>query len=157
MFGDAALDTIRYRGGAFIPRLSGVRSQVIPPARHTQQSAELWVLVWLVRLAVRLGWNYVVLVTDSQVSACQLVALRASTWLSRQQRLLTALVLRLLQSGLIVEVRLVPGVLQPADPPSRLDSNFQSSVQRACIRAFQLWRVLLKHPREVVPVGGLVL
>ena len=57
MFGDAALDTIRYRGGAFIPRLSGVCSQVIPPARHTQQSAELWVLVWLVRLAVRLGWN----------------------------------------------------------------------------------------------------
>ena len=157
MFGDAALDTIRYRGGAFIPRLSGVRSQVIPPARHTQQSAELWVLVWLVRLAVRLGWSYVVLVTDSQVSACQLVSLRASTWLSRQQRLLRALVLRLLQSGLIVEVRLVPGVLQPADPPSRLDSNFQSNVQRACIRAFQLWRVLLKHPREVVPVGGLVL
>ena len=97
------------------------------------------------------------LVTDSQVSACQLVALRASTWLSRQQRLLRALVLRLLQSGLVVEVRLVPGVLQPADPPSRLDSNFQSNVQRACIRAFQLWRVLLKHPREVVSVGGLVL
>ena len=97
------------------------------------------------------------LVTDSQVSACQLVALRASTWLSRQQKLLRALVLRLLQSGLIVEVRLVPGVLQPADPPSRLDSNFQSNVQRACFRAFQLWRVLLKHPREVVSVGGLVL
>ena len=84
------------------------------------------------------------------------MALRASTWLSRQQKLLRALVLRL-QSGLIVEVRLVPGVLQPADPPSRLDSNFKSNVQRACFRVFQLWRVLLKHPREVVSVGGLVL
>ena len=85
------------------------------------------------------------------------MALRASTWLSKQQKLLRALVLRLLQSGLIVEVRLVPGALQPADPPIRLDSNFESNVQRACIRAFQLWRVLLKHPREVVLVGGLVL
>ena len=97
------------------------------------------------------------LVTDSLVSACQLVALRASTWLSRQQKLLRAMVLRLLQSGLIVEVRLVPGVLQPADPPSRLDFNFQSNVQRACFRAFQLWQVLPKHPRGVVSVGGLVL
>ena len=64
MFGDAALDAIRYRG-AFIPKLSGIRSQVIPPERHTQQSAELWVLVWLVRLVVRPGLCYVVLVTGS--------------------------------------------------------------------------------------------
>ena len=92
MFGDAVLDAIRYRGGggAFIPKLSGIRSQVIPPEMHTQQSAELWVLVWLVRLAVRL-----------------------------------------------------PAVLQQADPPSRLDSNHQSSVQRACSQPYRLWRVLL--------------
>ena len=51
MFGDA----IRYRGAAFIPKLSGIGSQVIPPERHTQQSAELLILLWLVRLAVRLG------------------------------------------------------------------------------------------------------
>ena len=61
-----------------------------------QQSAELWVLVWLVRLAVRLGWCYVVLVTDSQVAACEFLSLRASTWLNRQQRLLRALVLPLM-------------------------------------------------------------
>ena len=85
------------------------------------------------------------------------LSLRASTWLSRQQKLLRALVLRLLQTGLVVEVRLVPGALQPADPPSRLDSNYQSSMQRACSRAFQLWRVLLAHPQEMLQVGGLVL
>ena len=84
MFGDAVLDIIRYQGGAFIPKLSGIRSQVIPPERHTQQSAKLWVLVWLVRLAIRLGWCYVVLVTDSQVAACKFLSLRASTWLNRQ-------------------------------------------------------------------------
>ena len=113
--------------------------------------------MWFVRLAVRLGWGYVVLVTDSQVSACQFLSLRACTWLSRQQKLLRSLVLRLLQTGLVVEVRLVLGPLRPADPPSRLDSNYQSSMQRACSRAFQLWRVLLAHPQEVLKVGGLVL
>ena len=122
-----------------------------------QQSAELWVLVWLVRLAVRLGWCYVVLVTDSQVAACRFLSLRASTWLNRQQCLLRALVLHLVQHPLIVEVRPVPGVLQPADPPSRLDSNLQSSMQRACSLAYRLWRVLLAHPQEVQRVGGLIL
>ena len=53
-------------------------------------------LVWLVRLAIRLGWCYVVLVTDSQVAACQFLSFTASTWLNRQQRLLRALVLRLM-------------------------------------------------------------
>ena len=48
VFGADALDAMRYRGGAFILRLSGVRSQVIPPHLHTQQIAELWVMVWLV-------------------------------------------------------------------------------------------------------------
>ena len=43
LFGDARLDIIRYRGGggAFIPKLSGIRSQVVPPEIHTEQSAEL--------------------------------------------------------------------------------------------------------------------
>ena len=54
MFADAALDAIRHRGGPFIPKLLGIRSQVIPPERHTQQSAKLWVLLWLLTLALRL-------------------------------------------------------------------------------------------------------
>ena len=114
-------------------------------------------LVWLVRLAVRLGWSYVVLVTDSQVAARQFLSLRASMWLNRQQRLLRALVLHLMQHPLIVDVCLVPGVLQLADPPDRLAPNQQSSMQRACSHAYRLGYVLLAHPREVQQVGGLVL
>ena len=83
-----------------------------------------------------LGRGCVILVTDSQVAACQLLSPRASTWLNRQQRLLRALVLHLLRHPLIVEVRLVPGVLQPADPPSRVDSTHQSSMQHACSLSF---------------------
>ena len=85
LFGAAALDVIRYRGGGglFVPEMSGIWSEVIPAEIYTQQSAELWVLVWLVRLAVRLRWCCVVLVTDSKVLAWQLLSLRACTCLSR--------------------------------------------------------------------------
>ena len=31
-------------------------------------------------------------------------------------------------------------------PLGRLDSNHQSSMQRACSQAYRLWRVLLAHP-----------
>ena len=91
------------------------------------------------------------------MAACQFLSLRALTWLNRQQCLLRALVLRLMQHPLILEVRLVPGVLQPVDPPSRLDSNHQSSMQHACSQAYRLWRVLLLHPKEVQQLGGLIM
>ena len=42
MFVDAALDVFPYRVGLFLPGKYEVRSVVIPPNRHTQQSAELW-------------------------------------------------------------------------------------------------------------------
>ena len=66
MFGDAALHIIQYRGGRGVyTDAVGYSFAGYPPERHTRQSAELWVMIWLVRLAVRLGWCYVVLVTDS--------------------------------------------------------------------------------------------
>ena len=51
----------------------------------------------------------------------------------------------------------MPGVLQPGDPPSRMDSKHQSSMPRASSQAYQLWRVLLRNPQEVQQVGGLIL
>ena len=68
MFVDAALDVFRYRAGLFLPGTHEVRSIVIPPSRHTQQSAELWGLCWAMRAARRLGWQFLILVTDSQVA-----------------------------------------------------------------------------------------
>ena len=68
MFVDAALDVFRYRAGLFLPSTPEVPSIVIPPNWHTQQSAELWGLCWAMRLARRLGWRFLVLVTDTQVA-----------------------------------------------------------------------------------------
>ena len=67
---DAAMDRVRYRAGAYTPCLWGVRTSVLP-GNHTQQSAELWALVWMIWLAVRLRWRLLVLVSDSVVSSTQ--------------------------------------------------------------------------------------
>ena len=78
-FMDAALDVFRYGGALFLPGAHEVRSVVIPPSRHTQQSAELWELCWAMRLARGLrGW-FQVFLTDSQVAGAQVVSLRAPT------------------------------------------------------------------------------
>ena len=66
MFVGAALEFFRYRAGLFLPSTHEVRSIVIPRNRHARQSAELWGSCSAMRLARRLGWPFLVLVTDSQ-------------------------------------------------------------------------------------------
>ena len=127
MFVDAALNVFRYRAGLFMPGTHEVRSVVIPPSRHTQQSAELWGLCWAVRLAKRLRWRFLVLATDSQVAGAQMVSLCARTWLHRQNRLLRSIVIRMTQCGLVVGLHWVSTEFRPADAPSRLDTMAYSS------------------------------
>ena len=102
MFLDAALDVFRYRAGLFMPGTHQVRSVVIPPSRHTQQSADLGGLCWAVRLAKGLGWRFLGLVTDSQLAGAQMASLRARTWLHRHIRLLRFTVIGMTQCGLVV-------------------------------------------------------
>ena len=142
MFVDAALDVFRYRAGIFMPGKHEVRSVVIPPSRHTQHSAELWGLCWAVRLAKRLGWRFLVLVTDSQVAGAEMVMLRARTWLRRQSKLLRSTVIRMTQRGMVVGLHWVPTDFQPADPPSRLDAVACSSPLRALCLAQLRWHIV---------------
>ena len=66
IFIDVALDIFRYQAGAFIPKMNAVRSNVIPPSRHNQQSAELRGFCWAIRLAGHVGWHCMFLLTDSR-------------------------------------------------------------------------------------------
>ena len=142
MFVDAALDVFRYRAGMLMPGKHEVRSVVIPPSRHTQQSAELWGLCWAVRLAKRLGWRFSVLVTDSQVAGAQMVTLRARTWPHRQNRLLRSIIIRLTKCGMVVGLHWVSTEFQPANPPSRLDAVACSSPLRALRLAQLRWHIV---------------
>ena len=152
MFVDAALDVFRYRAGLFLPSTHEVRSVVIPPNRHTQQSAELWGLCWAMRLARRLGWRFLVLVTDSHVAGAQVVSLRARAWLHRQNRLLRGTIIWMKQCGLVVGLHWISTEFQPADPPSRLDTVANSSP----LHALRLAQVRWHHVRTRVPEPNLL-
>ena len=83
------------------------------------------------RLARRSGWQFLVLVTDSQVAGAQVVSLRARTWLHRQKRLLRGTIIRMRQCGLVVGLHWISTEFQPANPPSRLDAVANLSLLRA--------------------------
>ena len=85
---------------------------------------ELQSLVWGVRLAARLGYTTVTLVSDSEVAIAQLLKVRAKSVLSVQQSILRGLARRMVCSGLVVRILLVPSGFQPVDPMSRLQGNF---------------------------------
>ena len=78
----------------------------------------------LSRLAVRLGYTTVTLVSDSEVAIAQLLKVRAKSVLSAQQSVLRGLARRLVCFGLVVRVLWVPSGFQPADPMSRLQGDF---------------------------------
>ena len=88
----------RYFSGGWLFPLLGVTSWVIPHGRHNQQTAEFAGLAWAVRLVVCLGRDALVLVTDSEVAAAQLVQPKAPTWLRTQHVLLGGLSGRLYMS-----------------------------------------------------------
>ena len=103
-----ASDNFRYRAGACFPKMNAVRSNVVMPMRHNQQSAELWGLCWAVRLARRFGWHCLFLLTDSQAATNQLVHLWAETWLDKQMCLLRCIIIRMRLWGMVVRVHWVP-------------------------------------------------
>ena len=143
MFVDAALNVFRYRAGLFMLGKHEVRFVVIPPNRHTQQSAEVWGLCWAVRLAKPLGCRFLVSVTDSQVVGAKMVSLRARTWLHRQNKLLRSTVMRMTQCGLVVGMHRVSTEFQPADPPSRLVAVACSSPLHA-LRLARFYQSILR-------------
>ena len=69
-------------------------SLVILPAKHTQQSAELWGSCSAIRMERCFVWQFLFLLTHLRVVGWQLVHLRARTWLGKQLRLLRSIVTR---------------------------------------------------------------
>ena len=153
---DAAWDLFSYRVGGFSPQV-GARAWVVPVARHTQQTAELAGLCWGVRMALRLRWDCVLLVTDSEVASAQLVQLKASTWLKIQHAMLRSVSRRLCASRLQVYVVWCPSHLQPGDPLSRVQSDFHGRLARAEVASQCRWRDLLRSLHQCRLVGAVVL
>ena len=126
LFVDGAHEGPSWRMGGF-SKFLGVRSYVARRLRaQSQQLVELRSLVWGVRLAVRMGYTTVTLLSDSEVVIAQLLQVRAKSVLGTQQS-----VLRELARRLVVRVLWVPSGYQPADPMSRLQGEFEGDHLRA--------------------------
>ena len=144
VFVDAAKDLRRYRVGGVLPSMHAVRTWLCPEGPCDQQVAELMGIAWSVRLAVRMGWKSVTIFADSMVGISQTLGLRAASYLCTQLRVLCALTWVLHNSGLVAKLIWGPSTLNPADPLSRVDSDFAGSVFRAEVDAWNRWNVLRK-------------
>ena len=112
---------------------------------QSQQLVELQSLAWGVRLAARLGYTTVTLVSDLEVAMAQLLKVRAKSVLSAQQSVLRGLARRLICSGLVVRVLWVPSGFQPADPISRLQGEFAGDRFKAERMAWLVYEQLLRR------------
>ena len=82
-------------------------------------------------MALRLQWDCVLLVTDSEVASARLVQLKAFTWLKIQHAMLRSVSRSLCASRLQGYVVWCPSHLQPGDPLSRVQSDFHGRLARA--------------------------
>ena len=108
-------------------------------------------------MALRLQWDCVLLVTDSEVASTQLVQLKASTWLKIQHAMLRSVSRRLCASRLQVYVVWCPSHLQPGDPLSRVQSDFHGRLARAEVESKVRWGNLLRSLHQCKFVGAVVL
>ena len=140
LFVDGAHDGPGWRMGGFSSQV-GVRSALARVcSAESQQLVELQALAWGVRLAGRLGYRVLTLISDSEVGIAQLMGLRAKNVLKAQQQVLRGLVRSLLGTGLVVRVLWVQSGLQPADPMSRLDGKFGGDKLKAEMIAWLIYR-----------------
>jgi hypothetical protein len=142
LFVDAAEDALwsgRFRVGAYAKDFM-LRSFLCPEWVTTLQQAELFGLYWGCKTASHIGFKFLYIGTDSEVARFQTLGFKASCALRAQLRILRRLFWLFSWSSTQVLTFRVESALNPADPPSRVDSFPSiSSVQSAAVRRFQLW------------------
>ena len=153
---DAAAIDSRYQAGLFSPHF-GLRLILCPHLITTQQQAELFALDCSLRLAVRLGWDHVTIVSDNTGALLALHNLRPAISNSTYCTIVRRCFNRLLWSKLTVTLSWVPSPLQPADPVSRhrLSSTFLEPSMRRL--TWERWKTLLSCLSSVRIIGVLAL
>ena len=98
------------------------RSSRCPQWIRTLQQAEFYGVYMACKMAVYMGWKVVTVGTDSEVSRCQTMGMRAAAGCPVQQRILRRIFWLRLWSNLQIGTFWVESALNPADPMSRLKS-----------------------------------
>ena len=152
VFVDAARQYGKYAWGMFCES-EGVRFGWFGLEVMSQMCAELCALCQAVRWAVHRGWKRLCLVGDNQSSLYQLLKVRAGVGFLTQQRILRKVSYLLSFSEIAVWLFWVPTHLMPADPISRYVEDFDCDLDRATIKAKQIFEDLEARDHLMVPYG----
>ena len=140
LFVDGAHDRPHWCMGGFSEQV-GVRSTVAERMRSQSHEQSL---AWGVRLASRLGYATVTLISDSEAAIARLLRVQAKSLLGARQKVLRGLVRSLMLSGLSVRLLWAPFVFQPADPLWRLQGGFVGEKMKAERMAWLIFKQLLR-------------
>ena len=121
LFVDAAVHQDQYYIGIFHPS-KGIQIHIAPPHIQNQQTAELFGLMYAIKLATSLQYPLLHLYNDNRGALFLLSTLQPRAAHYIQVKLLRQVFNLLWWSKLTVHLYWVPSFLNPADPPSRLPS-----------------------------------
>ena len=153
---DAAEMNGHYQVGLFPPQF-GIRIICCPSTVTSQQQAELFACDASTRLAARLGWSHLTLVSDNTGALLSLHHMTPAISNSAYSSIVRRCFNRLLWTFMHVHLCWVPSPLQPADHPSRhsLEAPYLEPSMR--LSTWQTWDSLLSCLSTVRFIGHLSL
>ena len=153
---DAAKTNDHYQVGLFSPQF-GIRILCCPPNIATQQQAELFACDASTRLAARLGWQHLTLISDNTGALLSLSHMTPSTSNATYCTIVRRCFNRLLWTGMHVTLCWVPSPLQPADHPSRHSIHHLHLEPSMRTSTWHTWEALLSCLSTVRFIGTLSL
>jgi hypothetical protein len=137
-----AVDSARvgdtYRVGFFSP-LWGVRQAVLKGPIFSQQQAELFGVLHVVEIAVKLGFRSLTLLVDNLATIHVLLAFKPFRGVRETLLRVRDIFNWLWDHHMILHIFWCPTILQPADPASRVEGWDREGVSRVLERTNQLW------------------
>ena len=127
-----------YRVGFFSP-LWGVRQAVIRGEVYSQQQAELYGVLHVVELAVKLGYRSLTVLVDNMAAIYALLGLKPFRGVRETQLRMRSVFNWMWDNHLLLHVFWCPTVLQPADPASRVETWTGDAVSQALEKTSKLW------------------
>jgi hypothetical protein len=135
----------RWQVGFYSP-LWGVRHAHFGEGIFSQQQAELYGVLHVVFIALKLGYHSLTLLVDNMATVFAILKLRSLRGVRGSQLRLRKLFNWLWDRHLTIHVYWCPTALQPADPPSRIDGLTLEQLHSLVRLTSRKWEVLFQNP-----------
>ena len=155
-----AVDSARvgdtYRVGFFSP-FGGVRQAVLKGPIFSQQQAELFGVLHVVEIAVKLGYKSLTLLVDNLATIHVLLGFKPFRGVRETLLRMRDIFNWLWDNHMILHVFWCPTILPPADPASRMEGWDREGVSRVLERTNQLWYHAFQNMAALKLMGTVLL